>query len=120
MKKAAIAFLLLPVLLGVTKAQSDSDELIKIKESVKENVSKQMQGWTYRSVEPIQGSRNVIIQQWQLNDIIVSVAVTRYEKEKQAADAFGQFKAQLRGEENARTKNQGRPFRLIKEATSQW
>ncbi|HBB98407.1 MAG TPA: hypothetical protein DC054_23745 [Blastocatellia bacterium] len=46
-------------LLGVTQAQSDSDELIKIKESVKENVGKQMHGWTYRSIEPIQGSGSI-------------------------------------------------------------
>ena len=63
-------------LFGAIQAQSDSDELIKVKDSVKENVSKEMHGWTYRSIEPTQGSRNVIIQQWQVNDIIVGVAVT--------------------------------------------
>ena len=107
-------------LLGVIRAQSDSDELIKIKESVKENVGKQMHGWTYRSIEPIQGSRNVLIQQWQLNDIIVSVAVTRYVSDAKAQDAFKNFKDHFKVEENARTKNQGKPYRLIKEDSNEW
>ena len=115
-----IVGLALTCLLGVIQAQSDSDELIKIKESVKENVSKQMHGWTYRSIEPIQGSRNVIIQQWQLNDIIVSVAVTRYDSEARAQDFFQRFKEHLRIEENARSKNEGKPFRLIKEDSNDW
>jgi hypothetical protein len=107
-------------LLGVVQAQSDSDELIKLKESVKDNVGKQMHGWTYRSIEPIQGSRNVIVQQWQLNDIIVSVAVTRYGSEARAQDAFKKFKDQLRLEEDVRTRNQGKPFSLIKEDSNEW
>src|SRR2546423_11624293 len=110
----------LACLLGVIPAQSDSDELIKIKESVKENVSKEMHGWTYRSIEPIQGSRNVIIQQWQVNDIIVSVAVTRYENAALAQNAFARFKGHLTVEEKARTKNEGKPLHLIKEESNAW
>lgn len=110
----------LVVLLGTAQAQSDPDELARVKGSVREKVSKEMQGWTYLSIEPIQGSKGVIIQQWQLNDIIVSVAVTRYEKEIEAESAFQQFKAQLKVEENARTKNQGKPFHLIKEESKAW
>ena len=110
----------LVVLLGNAQAQSDPDELVRVKGSVKEKVSKEMQGWTYRSIEPIQGSTGVIIQQWQLNDIIVSVAVTRYQKEALAESALQQMKAQLRVEENARSKNQGKPFRLIKEESKAW
>jgi hypothetical protein len=107
-------------LLGVIQAQSDSDELIKIKESVKENVSKEMHGWTYRSIEPIQGSRNVVIQQWQVNDIIVVVAVTRYEHAALAQNAFARFKAHLTVEEKARTKNEGKALHLIKEESNAW
>lgn len=118
--KLVVAGIALLCLLGVIDAQSDSDDLITIKESVKENVGKEMRGWIYRSIEPIQGSRNVIIQQWQLNDIIVSVAVARYENAALAQNAFARFKAQLRVEENARTKNQGKPFRLIKEESNAW
>jgi hypothetical protein len=110
----------LACLLGVVQAQSDSDELIKIKESVKENVGKEMHGWTYRSIEPIQGSQNVIVQQWQLNNIIVSVAVTRYENAAKAQYAFARFKAHLTDEEKVRSKNQRKPFHLIKEESNAW
>ena len=118
--RLAIVGMVLTCLLGAIQAQSDSDELIKIRESVKDEVSKQMKGWTYRSIEPIQGSRNVIIQQWQLNDIIVSVAVTRYGSEARALASFRNFKDHLRVEENARSKNEGKPFRLIKEESNEW
>ena len=67
--------------LSAVPAQSNDDELALIKESVRDKVSKQMKDWTYRSVQPIQGSKDVIIQQWQLNDIIVSVSITRGERE---------------------------------------
>src|SRR6185295_19817472 len=72
------------IALGTVHAQSDSDEMDKLKHSVKKVVGKEMEGWTYKSVQPTQGSSGVVIQQWQLNDIIVKVAITRYEKQKDA------------------------------------
>ena len=74
-----------------------------------------MKGWTYRSVQPTQGSSGVIIQQWQLNDIIVKVAITRYQTQADAEDAFKRFKDRLRIEEQATSKNRGRQVHLIKE-----
>jgi len=106
------------IALGTVHAQSDSDEMDKLKHSVKKVVGKEMEGWTYKSVQPTQGSSGVVIQQWQLNDIIVKVAITRYEKQKDAEDAFKQFKAHLRVEEQATSKNRGKSVHLIKEDSS--
>lgn len=103
------------VLFEAVQAQSDSEDLVTLKESLRQDISKKMEGWTYRSIEPIQGSRGVIIQQWRLNDIIVSVAVVRYEKEQKAENAFQDAKTHLRIEEEATSKSRGKSIRLIKE-----
>lgn len=107
------------IALGTVQAQSESEELVKINLSVKQEVSKQMQGWTYKSVQPTQGSSGVIIQRWQLNDIIVTVAITRYEKKDDAETAFQRFKSHLKIEEQATSRNRGRQVRLIKEDSLQ-
>ena len=114
MRPLTISIVLL-VALGSVYAQSESQELENIKESVRAEVNKQMEGWTYKSVQPTEGSAGVIIQQWQLNDIIVKVAITRYKNQTEAAAAFQQFKAQLTVEEKATSKNRGRTVHLIKE-----
>ncbi len=117
--KAIMICIAMLVVLATVDAQSESEDLAKIDHSVKDEVSKQMQGWTYRSVQPTQGSSGVIIQQWYLNDIIVKVAITRYQKQADAEDAFRQFKAQLKVEEQATSKNRGRQIHLIKEDSLQ-
>jgi len=101
--------------LSAVPAQSNDDELALIKESVRDKVSKQMKDWTYRSVQPIQGSKDVIIQQWQLNDMIVKVAITRRQTEADAQQRFKEFKDSLKKEEEATSKSRGKPIHLIKE-----
>jgi len=118
MKPLMIGVALL-IALGSVHAQSESEELVKINDSVKLEVSKRMQGWTYRSVQPTQGSSGVVIQQWYLNDIIVKVAITRYQNQADAEDAFKRFKAHLKVEEQATSKNQSRQIHLIKEDSLQ-
>jgi hypothetical protein len=117
--KALMVGIAMLVAFATVDAQSESEELAKIKDSVKHEVSKEMKGWTYRSVQPTQGSSGVIIQQWYLNDIIVKVAITRYEKQADAEYAFQRFKAQLKLEEQATSKNRGRQIHLIKEDSLQ-
>ena len=74
-----------------------------------------MHGWMYRSVQPIQGSDGVILQQWQLNDIIVRVAITRFDDATKAQLAFKQGEDHLKVEEEATSKNRGKSVHLIKE-----
>src|SRR2546430_7965568 len=119
MKKIVVLVVLSLVLFVNAQTQSDqeqtdSDELANIGKSLKETISKEMPGWTHRSIEPIQGSQLVIIQQWELGDIVVKIAITKYRKLEQAETAFKESKSQLRTEEDA-AKNRGRGLRLIKE-----
>lgn len=103
------------LIIGTVQSQSNQDELSRVKESVKDEVSKHLKGWAYKSVEPIQGSQNVIIQQWQQSDLIVKVAISRANAQADAEDAFKQNKNRLRREEEAASKNRGKPAHLIKE-----
>ena len=114
MRHLIISIAILMVLVSV-QAQSNDDELTRLKESVRDKVSKQMKDWNYRSVQPIQGSTDVIIQQWQLNDIIVKVAITRSRTETDAQQSFKDFKDHLRVEEAARSRSRGKPVHLIKQ-----
>jgi hypothetical protein len=110
------ASLLLLIIVAV-QAQSNQDELARVKEAVKTEVSKNMKGWTYRSVEPIQGSK-AIVQQWQQDDIIVKVAITRAELAADAEAAFKLSKDHFRKEEEATSKSRGKTIKLIKEDLS--
>jgi hypothetical protein len=115
--RALIAAASLLLIVVTVQSQSNQDELSRVKESVKNEVSKDMRGWTYRSIQPIQGSRSVI-QQWQLNDIIVKVAITRADAQADAEGAFKQTKSRLRKEEEATSKSRRKTVHLIKEDLS--
>ena len=115
MKKTAVAFLALLGIFGIIQAQNDLDELSKIRKLLRDNVMKEMPAWTNRSVEPIEGSQDVLIEQWESGDIIVKIAVTKYPDEDRAVRGFKDFKSHLTIEEKAQSKRRGKPFHLIKE-----
>jgi hypothetical protein len=122
MKKIVALVVLSLVLLGAAQAQSDQeqkdlDELANIGKSLEEKISKEMPGWTHHSIEPIQGSQRVIIQQWELGDIVVKIAITKYRKLEQAERAFKEFKSHLRIQEEA-ARSRGKALRLVKEDLS--
>ena len=114
MKKTGISIVLVLLLCAIGQAQADSGQLAKIGDALKEKISKEMPGWTYRSIEPVQGSKNVIIQHWEISDIAVKIAVAQWDTEAHATQALDDFKAHLRVEEDAARANRGRELHLIK------
>jgi hypothetical protein len=118
MKKVGVVAVLLLVLCATAPAQGNSDESARIRKLLREKIGKEMPGWTHRSIEPIEGSQGVIIQQWESGNIVVKIALTRYLTPAQAARSLQEFKSQLRVEEQARTKRGGKEFHLIKEDLS--
>ena len=116
--KSILAGFALLVLVSSSQAQSNYDDLTQIGNSVKQEITKSMHGWTYRSVKPIQGSDGVILQQWELNNIIVRVSITRYDDAAKAQLAFKQFEEQKKQEEEATSKNRHKSVHLIKEKLS--
>ena len=118
MKRIGIVIIFFLLVYAFAQGQGDSDKSDKARKSLKEKIGKEMPGWTHRSIEPFEGSQGVIIQQWELGDIIVKIAVTEYSNEEQAVRAFKEFKSHLIIEEKATTKNRGKEFHLIKEDLS--
>src|SRR5437667_3221757 len=113
MKRIAVGVFLLFSLCAVAQAQAVSSQLMAISDELKEKISKEMPGWAYRSIEPIEGSKNVIIQQWELGNMAVRISVTQYDSESRATEFFNDGKYHLRLEEKAAA-SRGRELHLIK------
>lgn len=121
MKKTVVALLLLLGLFVTGQAQApakvkaDHEKLAKLPPLLKAKIAKEMPEWIHRSIEPMEGSSNVIIEQWESGEVSIKVAVTQYDTDDEASDALRDFKQQLKVEEDA-TRAKGRAeFRLIKE-----
>jgi hypothetical protein len=119
MKKTAVALLLLLGLFVTVQAQAkvkaDHEKLARLPPLLKAKIAKEMPGWIHRSIEPIEGSSNLIIEQWESGEVSIKVAVTQYETEAEASDALRDFKQQLKVEEDATIAKGRAEFRLIKE-----
>jgi len=62
MKRIAVGVFLIFSLCAVAQAQAVSSQLMAISDELKDKITKEMPGWAYRSIEPIEGSKNTIIQ----------------------------------------------------------
>ena len=113
MKRITVGVFLLFSLCAVAQAQAVSSQLTAIGDELKERITKGMPGWAYRSIEPIQGSKNTIIQHWELGNMAVRISVTQYESESRATEFFNDGKYHLTLEEKAAA-SRGRELHLIK------
>lgn len=123
MKKIGVLVVLSLVLFVTAQAQSDQersdlDELANIGKLLKEKISKEMHGWTYHAIQPIEGSQLVVIQQWEQGDIVVKIAITEFRKLDRAEQSFKDFRALLKIQEQASARNQHKELHLIKEELS--
>ena len=115
MKKLSIGLFVVLLLTGAVQAQRNSEKLDKLKQILTDKICSDMPGWTHRSVTPIEGSQNVIVDQWEAGNVIVRVAVNEYDTEESAAAALKDFRKRLKSEQDA-TASRGKPnFRLIKD-----
>jgi hypothetical protein len=114
MKKLSIGVLVALLLTGAVQAQRNSEKLDKLKQILTNKLGSDMPGWTHRSVTPIEGSKNVIVDQWETGNVIVRVAVNEYETEESAAAALKDFRKRLKSEQEATAASRKTNFRLIK------
>lgn len=115
MKKVALALLFSLSLFVTAYAQADPSKLAKLPQLLSAKIGKEMPGWLHRSIEPMEGSKNVIIQQWESGDVAIKIAITQYDTEAEAVQALKDFKQQLKVEEDATTAKGRSEFHLIKE-----
>jgi hypothetical protein len=115
MKKLSIGMFILFLLLGTGQAQRNSEKLDKLKQILADKIGNDMPGWTHRSVTPIEGSKNVIVDQWEAGNVIVKVAVNEYDTEESAVAAYNNFRKQLKSEQDATASRRKTNFRIIKD-----
>src|SRR5437667_5488452 len=113
MKRIVVGVFLLFSLCAVAHAQAVSSQLMAISDELKDKITKEMPGWAYRSIEPIEGSKNTIIQHWELGNMALRIAVIQYDSESRATEFFNDGKYHLRLEEKAAA-SRGRELHLIK------
>jgi len=115
MKRLSIGLFILFLLMGPVQAQRNSEKLDKLKQILTDKLGSDMPGWTHRSVTPIEGSKNVIVDQWEAGNVIVKVAVNEYDTEESAVAAYNDFRKQLKREQDATASRRKTNFRLIKD-----
>ncbi len=115
MRIISITFVGFLLLSSVALGQDKSDKLAKLTKTLHEKIEKEKPGWIHRSITPMEGSKNVIIEQWESGDVTIKVAVTEYDAEGDAVFALKEFKTQLKTEENASAMNGKTDVRLIKD-----
>jgi hypothetical protein len=114
MKKLSSGVFIILLLSGAVQAQRNSEKLDKLKQILTDKIGANMPGWTHRSVTPIEGSKNVIVDQWEAANVIVKVAVNEYDTEETAVAALKDFRRQLKSEQDATASRRKTNFRLIK------
>jgi hypothetical protein len=87
MKRISIGFVALLLFLGSAQAQRHSERLDRLSKILGDKIVAAMPGWSHRSIEPIEGSKSVIVEQWEAGNVIVRVAVIEYDTEESAVAA---------------------------------
>lgn len=84
-----IALLLVGSLTQQTQYSDYSERLTQVMSSIESALTKAKPEWQHRTVEPIQGSKNVVITFWTSGDDIVKVSLIAYGSREKAATATG-------------------------------
>jgi hypothetical protein len=69
-----LAIGLLSLFVSPVRAQ-DNPELDKLHDKVSRRLESQMVGWTHKRGEPIQGSKNVLVEYWSLSNRVVKISI---------------------------------------------
>jgi hypothetical protein len=67
-----------------TRAQEKSGELWQIEDRLIQSVGQQFDGWKHISVAPMEGSYDVVINQWSIDNKSARVTIIRHRSEEEA------------------------------------
>jgi hypothetical protein len=101
MSKAAVTCGLLFLLcFRVVSAPQDYQDytarLNSLLEKVKNDLAERKPEWKHRSIEPIEGSRNVSVNNWEADGKIVRVSILAYGSSESAAESMRRFSSETR------------------------
>jgi hypothetical protein len=98
MSKATVIYglLLLLCFRPVSAPQDYTVRLDSLLEKVKSDLAEKKPEWKHRSIEPIQGSRNVSVNNWEADGQIVRVSICALGSSESAAEAMRSFSSETR------------------------
>jgi hypothetical protein len=76
---------------SITRAQHKSPALSDVEDRFVNAVEQQLPGWSHKTVKPIQGSGDVVINQWTSGEKAVSVTLIRHSSQEEAVKKIHQF-----------------------------
>ena len=85
------------LVIGQAAAQ-DQPDLDRLDEKFTRHLEKKMPGWTHERVEPIQGSRGVLIQAWSSPNRKIKIAVSSAKSAEEARQGMQSFMREVRGQ----------------------
>ena len=81
-------------------AQQKSSELNEVEDQLIRSFQESFANWTRTTVTPIEGSEDVAINKWKLNDKEVSVTIIRYSSKEEALTRIRKFAGDMKAERN--------------------
>jgi len=88
MPKFLLVFLFtLFLVIPIPRAQSD-DDLNRLDEKLRQHLADKMPGWVYKRIDPIQGSKGVLLQSWEIDNRGVSISIVQYKSTEAAKEAI--------------------------------
>ena len=99
MTKSKLFFAVGLVLILVTSVPATQDytpRLDTVLAQIKTHLAEQKPEWNHRSIEPMKGSRNVSVNNWELDDQVVRVSIIAYGSAEQAAETMRRFSSETR------------------------
>lgn len=99
MKRQILLGLLLLAALGVPVIAQTDAELESVDEKLIRHLETKMPGWQHRRVNPIEGSKKVIINHWQTSTRVVTISIVRYDSAVKAQETMQPFIKYMRQKE---------------------
>ena len=81
-------YLLLFVSLLASSVGAQEPDLDRLNEKLRHRLETKMPGWSYERVQPIQGSRGVLLQKWTIQNRGVSISVVDMKSAEAAKEAI--------------------------------
>lgn len=94
---------------------SNSSSLASLREMVAHAVSEKMPGWNHKEITPMGGSENVIIDNWESDDVVIKVAIVQHASQAEAIESLQDFRSHMETEEKAAKAKGNHEFKRIKE-----
>ncbi len=85
------------LVIGQATAQ-DQPDLDRLDEKFTRHLENKMPGWTHERVEPIQGSRGVLIQAWSSPNRKIRIAVSSAKSAEEARRGMQSFMREVKGQ----------------------